>query len=486
MFSRTKNLLSILLASVLMLSIWLPYSATATPLSQGSSKPGDLAFELNFQQSGSQYIFTDTFSRHWLSNRPSELTDVLPACIKETDYDCIQSVEGKSVDGDVWEEFTPETVLHNLHVNRDLSKPYAYFTPPDANFPMLWKAPESMRTEAGLSYLISAYRWAPGLTFRISPVEATLNVRSRIDNSCITHYQEIDCIRAFNFPKNVEVRMKIRLNYYLKDLSGWMQGSAFNPKINVQKSSNFVLLTLQGEPIYRPSAWIKVPTEDQIKLNPNAPCKPDSDCTWIRHNNYLYDFKLFSNRLEEKSLGEASAWAFYSWQNTYLRPVNPCEQNIESGMSGYIFNNAAIYDSNRPSWDPQSSSLNYEVASPHFLSDGSVASGYYQLVISQKTAECLWKVNAMNSKAAVQIIDSNGANQVATTTVRVSDGFVYISVSGFHYSASKISLALKSTATASSPKPSSKVVSYRCRKGKTVKSFKAAKPICPKGYVLVK
>jgi hypothetical protein len=351
---------------------------------------------------------------------------------------------------------------------------------------MLWKAPESMRTDAGLSYLVSAYREAAGITFRLTPVEATLNVRSKVDNSCVTQYQEIDCIRGFNFPKNVEVRMKIRLNQYLKDLGGWMQGSAFNPKINVLPSNDFLLLTLQGEPIYRPSAWIKVPTEDQIKLNPYAPCKPDLDCTWIRHNDYLYDFKIFSDRLEEKSLGEASSWAFYSRLNTYLRPVNPCEQNIESGLSGYIFNNAAVYDSNRPSWDSESSSLNYEVASPHFLSDGTVASGYYQLVISQKTAECLWKVNVNYSKAAVQIIDSNGTNQVATTTVRVSDGFVYISVSGFHYSASKISLALKSTAVASTPKPSSKVVSYRCRKGKTIKSFKAVKPICPNGYVLVK
>lgn len=479
-------MLSSLLAAFLMLSICFSTSASANPLSQGSSKPGGLAFNINFQQSGSQYIFTDIFSWPWLNNRPSDTRDVLPFCSNETDYDCIQSVEGKLTTTDAWEEFTPATTLHNLHVNRDLSQPYAYFTPADANFPMLWKAPEIFRTEAGLNYLVSAYREAAGLSFRVTPVEATLNLESRPGSSCVSHYQEFDCIKAYNFPKNVEVRMKIRLNQYLKDLGGWMRGSAFNPKINVQQSKTFLLLSLQGEPMYRPTAWLKVPTEEQIKLNPNATCKPNLDCTWIRHNDYLYDFKLFSERLEEKSLGEASSWEFKSDLKGYLRPINPCEQDIEGGLSGYVFNNAAIYDSNYPWWDSESSSLNYEVASPHLLSDGSVASGYYQLVISQKTAECLWKVNVNQSKATVQILDSDGSTQVATSTLNVKDGFVYISATGFHYSATKLSLALRSTSVAPSPKPSNRPSSIKCRKGKAIKTIKGIKPVCPKGFVQIK
>jgi hypothetical protein len=467
-------------------SIALSSSASAKPLSYGTAQPGAAAFSFDSMGAPSQIVFTDFFNEFWKYNWPNYSRDILPVCQKESDSDCIQSVEARNLNGAKWEEFIPTTILHNVHVNRDSSQPYLELTPPNANFPYLWTGPESMRTEAGLNYLISGIQSGTGLNFRVVPVKAGSVRELNNGGGCLSFYQEFECVKGYNFPINVEIRMKVRLNKNLKYMGGWFQGSVRNPEIKSEDNKNYTLISLQGEPVYRPTAQVEMSTEEQINRDFYTICKAGQHCINIRNSGDLYVLKQFPNRLNEKSLGEASSWAFDSSAYSYLDTSGPCVPSLENGLTGYVFNNAAIYDRNYPTWNEEKSVLNYEVASPHLLSDGSVSVGYYQIAISQKAAECLWKVNVNRSQASVQILDSDGTSQVATSTLNVRDGYVYISVDGFHYSATQMSVTLKEVKITATPKATNTIKTIKCRKAKMTRIVTGPKPICPKGYAQVK
>jgi hypothetical protein len=108
------------------------------------------------------------------------------------------------------------------------------------------------------------------------------------------------------------------------------------------------------------------------------------------------------------------------------------------------------------------------------------------LVLREDVAKCLWGKNLLNTKAVIEVLNSDGTSQVATTTFKVLNGYVYFRAAGFHFSVPKIKVSVVDAVTAPSPTP--KVLtpvskkSIKCVKGKITKKVTAANPKCPSGY----
>ena len=101
-------------------------------------------------------------------------------------------------------------------------------------------------------------------------------------------------------------------------------------------------------------------------------------------------------------------------------------------------------------------------------------------------------------QASIQVVSANGENQVATTRISESGGWINLSAGGFSYSSPtiRVKLSQEKPAPAVVPAPiatgapviasapKSKVVtkSITCTKGKTKIMVKGAAPKCPMGF----
>jgi hypothetical protein len=169
-----------------------------------------------------------------------------------------------------------------------------------------------------------------------------------------------------------------------------------------------------------------------------------------------------------------------------------------SGLKGIVATNSTTYSDGPPEF--VDGTLSYQVASPHFLSDGVTAfKGTYNLIMRSDVARCLYKFSSAPVEAKIEVISDSGVNSVATTVVNERNGWINLSASNFEFSSPKIQVKLSQQAAPASapansapapaasapiatsvPKVAIKTIS--CVKGKTIKKVSGAKPVCPVGY----
>jgi hypothetical protein len=140
--------------------------------------------------------------------------------------------------------------------------------------------------------------------------------------------------------------------------------------------------------------------------------------------------------------------------------------------------------------------IEYSIASPHFMPDGTVFRGYFQAELNTKYLECIWPNNEISKSTqfSISVVNEAGVRQVATTGVSFVNNIISVKAFGFHYSAPTIKIegnyGKTSFMSTPSPSPSAspakpiivKKSSISCVKGKTVKKVTAVTPKCPTGY----
>jgi hypothetical protein len=158
-----------------------------------------------------------------------------------------------------------------------------------------------------------------------------------------------------------------------------------------------------------------------------------------------------------------------------------------------VSTNATEYLSGPPDFNPSKGTLDYKVAAPHYLPDGSEFLGTYNLNIRSSVARCIYGFNEAPIKASIEILSTNGTQQVAATSIREENGWLYLSASGFTFSNPTISVKLTqenvpapiqtSNSLPKTPITSEvKKKSILCYKGVIKKRVVAINPTCPKGY----
>ena len=161
---------------------------------------------------------------------------------------------------------------------------------------------------------------------------------------------------------------------------------------------------------------------------------------------------------------------------------------------GYTVTSSNASSAGTPSMK-DSETLSYNIAAPHFKSDGSENKGYFQADLPLAWIDCQWPGNTLTKspKIEISVIDQNGLPQVATSSVEIKNKEMKVRAYGFHYSAPTIVVRpVKSQATPSTspsaspmttPSPVKKTIAITCLKGKAVKKVVALTPKCPSGWV---
>jgi len=207
----------------------------------------------------------------------------------------------------------------------------------------------------------------------------------------------------------------------------------------------------------------------------------------MAYSGYVLDQALQGNLLDKASeeTDNGSVW-FSGSKDIRMISFGECKNLEAVSVTGNVFYLGT------PSWNPATKSIEVTTSAPHFKSDGSLNSGYFQAKITTAMAKCLWGVDlSKNVEANISLsYESGDKTKVESWTGKLVGDEYVLTASGFHFSSPKVSFQLeekevpKEVASASNPTPKvlPKKVSITCIKGKISKKVTAVSPKCPAGY----
>lgn len=295
------------------------------------------------------------------------------------------------------------------------------------------------------------------------------------------------CYKALNMNLDDEISVKVRVP---STLSGWLRGRVVNPKFETMAlSSKSQEITISAKPAKLPifGGWV---SDSRITPAFLAEAFPGGDYFLdSRPSSHVVspsigaqgikEFNLWNPYLNDRALTTITNWSFGA---ANAQSQNEC-LNRTSEITGFVTSNASVYSSNPPQWNPQDSTLTYQVASPHNDENGIPNLGTYTLAMPLSTIKCLYGQSNLPPSASVSIGYGSESVEIATVTLKSDSGWVYFNASGFHYSTPQIQVKFaKRTLSASS----SFATTIWCAKGNAKKKVTAVKPSCPKGYKQIK
>lgn len=318
---------------------------------------------------------------------------------------------------------------------------------------------------------------------------------------------ETECLLAWPMPLDIQFGLSVKAH---TPVNGWLHGRTNNTTAEITKTSDGdQLIKVSGRASIVPSVYAWFPNSNLPKnVSDYYADKPEELKQGTGFGNYDSSAGTGSSLLKdtldyrESQFPEALAW-YSALKDT--APMAPTQWSIRSAgsgpdqrgcfnnrleLSGIVATNSNFFIAGPPTFNSEENSLDYKVASPHFLPNGEVFKGTYNLVMRSDVARCLYKFSNAPISASVSIVASDGTAQVATTILGEKSGWLYLTASGFTFSSPTVRVKLTQTAEpAVTPSPSAsakpaavKKSSITCVKGKSTKKVTAVNPKCPTGY----
>lgn len=449
-------------------------------------------------------------------------SSVLPPCAEDVTA-CIEKVEYQ-LDGSEWQLATSgvsegqRSIAYGVINQGSWEQVLTSEFPEDLNLhrpsgstTRLWsfsKAPHS----GGDSYQVAARIWGdigPRGIYRPTDfkleVQPVTRVRSNQTNcpqpgifeELVYRSSTGFCKTLFDFPKNMRIRITLKLGSFLNDIQGWFDGRLDDAQITIDQDQKS--LQIVGSPITVPSAaneqmkYEDTPARYPKMYSPEAMSMQNASGVGLANFSSansemdLNTFIAMGETIKAKAIGANTLWLLSS-----MPSINSAGCLENGRVSGVVLTNATVYNASAPKWSKQNSSLDFQVAAAHFNQDGSEFKGYYKMLVNEKVASCYWGSNFSKGSASISITNQDGTSGVATTNLGLRDGWVNFEAAGFTFSAPTISAKIVATAeikpqvadpqkTAILSEIKAKTITCISAK-KVIKKITGNSPVCPKGY----
>lgn len=295
-----------------------------------------------------------------------------------------------------------------------------------------------------------------------------------------------ECATPWALPQDVRFKVEVKTS---SKLSGWINGRLSDPNVvitpNGATGQNVVIEAAPMQvPIFAiwkrftdlsPTAQTEITSvgatpgiipfpRDWRPFYPGQGPEPfDKISKAFSLSNYNErDFKNFLNLLalsDDKSIATKSLWHFESSQSgtIFSDPVIKACSKTDAGISGFVSTNSTMFLLEPPKFNKESQSLDYQVAAPHYDRNGKENIGRYNLVLDSKVARCIYGFTSAPIQASVSIQNSDGTQQITTSIINEKNGWLYLSVNGYTYSAPtlKVKLSQEGSTSAESAKSAS-------------------------------
>jgi hypothetical protein len=316
-----------------------------------------------------------------------------------------------------------------------------------------------------------------------------------------------ECLLAWPLPLDIDFGLVLKMH---TRINGWLHGRTNNTtaQINTAPDGDQVI-QVSGRASVVPSVYAWFPkTNLPLTISNYYATKPGEAFYGTGFGPYDPSIggptSMLKDTLDYKESLFPEALAWYSALKD-TAPMAPTQWSIRStnsgddpkgcfrsklDLSGIVSTNSNFFISGPPVYNRDENSLDYKVASPHFLPNGEVFKGSYNLLMKSDVARCIYGFSAAPVSATVSIVASDGTAQVATTVLGEKNGWLYLTASGFTFSSPTVRVKLTQEVVTPTPvaEPSAtaKTVAMKktitCVKGKASKKVTALNPKCPTGY----
>ena len=356
----------------------------------------------------------------------------LRKCTSESALDCVESISIGGDNGTFLEGFAPETQQDWMLNCQN------------------WKLPGLISKSANETICAYVKLYGQG-TFANEGVGKDFRVSSRLQimlsgtgqlnefgapangkNSWDDYLEQYPALESQSF------RMVFRLSWLDP---AWAQSSLFQSNLKIEKIAGGSRLMIEGK------------AGDRARFE----CTPGVKCNVNSRTRADYISNIWSADIMDK---------------------NDLNFKYECSQFGYPFISGNMSSLSTPSWDGSNFSL--QISGPHFRPDGNLYLGYYEAILPEAYLKCLWErnVKTLSSFLRIEVLDENGVEKVATTTLGSQNGNLIIKAYNFTYSRPKIRLVPKSRAVQSSL--------MSCKKGLEISRIRNTKSGCPKGWIKIK
>jgi len=329
------------------------------------------------------------------------------------------------------------------------------------------------------------------------------NLSREADKDSCVIYGDGFCEIPQEFPAGFRFGMSIKVGAPLR--SGWFHGRIYRPDMKITSGSGSgQIITIDALPVIVPSINERISTS---ALSPELKTYLSEPVQFSMGGGYLmpgstgttaFDLtKLWLPLIGDKATTSRGFWEFRTLDSSGPSELDKCT-NGDTSLLGVVTTNSLVYSAGPPSFNKESESLDYKLLSPHYTADSQTATGTYDLLIRSDIARCIYGFSKAPIQATIQVISANGENQVATTRINESDGWIKLSAGGFTFSSPtvKVKMTQEKPAPVAVPAPTTTpapvasmpsggkpvVKSITCIKGKAKVVVKGAAPKCPVGY----
>lgn len=323
-----------------------------------------------------------------------------------------------------------------------------------------WKGPFHL---GELSLQVTRYRLVPF-------------AQSTISGYCL-FYTRTHCAQRRAFPEGTAIKTAVRLH---TSVTGWLGGRLEDPSIDVTPISGVDLnrVEISAKPIDVPLVAVAI---SESEITPairehwaeicsrfgGLPCPMTVPMLQSSTPSLLGYLRAYEPFLRDTATRVIPTWSVVPLANA---TGSPCLQSTER-LLGLVTTNATIYSARPPAFS--GSSLKYKVAALHHLPGGEVFRGSYDLVMRSETARCLYGFTNAPIRADIEVVSQDGSEQVVSTSLSESDGWLRLSARNFTFSQPTITVTLKSQ---------SRERVILCAKGEKTKKVKGERPQCPTGW----
>ena len=472
----------------------------------------------------------------------------LPQCSGATDVDCIESLVAINQSGKVLPGTLAAYTYDNKHPTEFTGD--GNLTSLHASDPSIWSIPgaahafgdeyvllvslsnaidRSRDLSSGASFAINLFpisRYATGFTNPDSNGFANYprcfqkeESNGRLFVACGSGAQEFGnyrcaakmiekatCLLRHAFPTDIRFKVTVRLK---TEPAAMLHGRLQDPAIEITKTLNSTKISVEAGSVrvpilYSGGQWDTLPQE--IKdywdkcLNPRT-CgfssrQASGNVMTDPHQRNIQDYAesygervlaivpIFAKSVEDKAIAAPSSWNIKTLSKEQMQSSANCFKS-GTGFIGVVTTNSTTYSEGPPKF--VDGTLTYKVASLHYLGNGDVFKGTYNLVLRSDVARCLYGFSNAPISATISVISADGQSQVATTVVNEKKNWLYLSANAFTFSSPTIKVKLTQEDEAPAVTPSTKPApiakqTITCTKGKTIKKVTGTNPKCPSGY----
>jgi hypothetical protein len=281
------------------------------------------------------------------------------------------------------------------------------------------------------------------------------------------------CLLKRTFPAGIRFNVVARLS---TTPSGWLHGRMKDPSITFTPQSNYTSVSIAAEPVTVPvvagsGAFDSLPDTIQSWFNLKCSTSSNSFCgtrfwgqDWSANTvrnavatpkpysaTSFEQLELWKGYINDTSAAEVSHWSVRTLDASEMLNASTCISQ-GTGVMGIVSTNSTLYAQGPPNYDQTSGTLNYQVSSPHFKSDGTDFKGTYNLDIRKDIGDCLYNLSNSDFTSSVQVFSESGsAVSTAVTNFAETNGWYKFSASNFGFSAPTIKAKLQAVQAAAAP-----------------------------------